>query len=135
MSSALDVYMAHNIQVAEGCGALRRRLSMFLRIAVLTPGFAFALGIQSCAAQARRGDVAKGEETAARVCLRCHALQSSTGSAPGLAQIANTPHYSTQRLRRIIGVPPHRTMPTLGLKPEEINDLAAYIRSLRNAAP
>jgi mono/diheme cytochrome c family protein len=128
--------MADKTLPAESCGAVRRAPSLSLHTVVLTPAVALALCFP-CSSQAltQSVDAAKGADTAARLCDTCHALHSSTGSPPSLAEIANTPHYSTQKLRRIIAVPPHRAMPGLGLKPQEINDLAAYIRSLRKGAP
>jgi cytochrome c1 len=49
---------------------------------------------------------------------------------PSLREVANTPHYSLVRLRRIIDVPPHNVMPNVALTSGEINDVAAYIHSL-----
>lgn len=79
------------------------------------------------------GDPVKGKEIADRDCARCH-NEKSAGHPPTFEQIARTPHYTPQRLRRIIAVPPHREMPTLGLDQTDIENLAAYIRSLRKPA-
>jgi mono/diheme cytochrome c family protein len=103
------------------------------------PVFALALAapcIDACGSKAAdpKGDPAKGEVAAARLCVSCHAVSSSNGNPPSLAQIDNTPHYSIVKLRRIMTVPPHRTMHRLPFESEEINDLAAYIRSLRKPA-
>jgi mono/diheme cytochrome c family protein len=111
-----------------------------LQVPVLAPVLALlglAFWTPVCLAQAMNlsGDAAKGEETAARLCASCHSASPSTGGhPPSLAQIANTPHYSIEKLRRIIAVPPHRGMPSFPLKQEEINDIAAYLRSLRKPA-
>ena len=82
-------------------------------------------------AAAAGGDPAKGEDLAKRVCTGCHGQTSKR--PPSLAQIASTPHYSLQRLRRILSLPPHKAMPGFPLKPEEVDDIAAYIRSLGKA--
>lgn len=79
------------------------------------------------------GDPEKGKEIADRDCARCRNEQAA-GHPPTFEQIARTPHYTPQRLRRIIAVPPHRGMPALGLNQSDIEDLAAYIRSLRKPA-
>jgi len=88
-------------------------------------------------ALAQTGDIDKGRMLAERLCSVCHALQSNKGHdyqghyVPTFRQIASTPHYSIVRLPRIMAVPPHREMPKLSLKLDEINDIATYIGSLR----
>jgi mono/diheme cytochrome c family protein len=83
------------------------------------------------------GDISKGESLAEANCAKCHSLTESKGQdvngryVPSLAEVANTPHYSLVRLRRIIAVPPHSDMSKEPLSTEEINDLAYYIQSLR----
>jgi cytochrome c553 len=83
------------------------------------------------------GDISKGESLAEAYCAKCHSLTESKGQdvngryVPSLAEVANTPHYSLVRLRRIIAVPPHSDMSKEPLSTEEINDLAYYIQSLR----
>lgn len=77
------------------------------------------------------GDPGQGKNIADRVCAGCH-REKGTGGPPGFEQIAKNPHYTPQRLRRIMAVPPHRAMPTLQLSQPEIEDLTAYIRSFRD---
>jgi len=100
--------------------------ALIMIIEVLTPR-AFAQAV----------DIDKGRELAERLCSRCHSLEGQQGHdyqgqyVPTFAQVANTPHYSTVRLRRIMAVPPHTEMPKLPLKLDEIDNIATYIRSLR----
>ena len=88
-------------------------------------------------ALAQTGDVSKGEELAKTHCASCHELTASKGQerdgryVPSLAEVANTPHYTLVRLRRIIAVPPHSVMPKAPLDTAEINDIAYYITSLQ----
>jgi mono/diheme cytochrome c family protein len=88
-------------------------------------------------AHSQSGDVSRGRDLANKHCARCHVLSEDKGRerdgryVPSLAEVANTPHYSLIRLRRIIAVPPHREMSKAPLNTSEINDVAHYIQLLR----
>jgi len=92
---------------------------------------------QTPRAFAQAVDIDKGRELAERLCSRCHNPEDQLGRdyqghyVPTFKQVANTPHYSIVRLRRIMAVPPHTEMPKLPLKLDEIDNIAAYINSLR----
>lgn len=88
-------------------------------------------------AWSQAGDVQKGLDLAKAHCADCHELTGDKGReregryVPSFPEIANTPHYSLVRLRRIIAVPPHSDMPKAKITTDEINDLAHYITSLK----
>jgi mono/diheme cytochrome c family protein len=85
-------------------------------------------------------DVLRGQDIVAKQCAGCHETGADKGReqnghyVPSLREVANTPHYSLVRLRRIIAVPPHSDMPDVALSTSEINDVAAYIHSLTTKA-
>lgn len=85
-------------------------------------------------------DVLRGQDIATKHCAGCHETSADNGReqdgryVPSLREVANTPHYSLIRLRRIIAVPPHSDMPNMALNSSEINDVAAYIQSLSTRA-
>ncbi len=110
-----------------------------------------ACGLALCAPAAARADdaaemsVASGRGVAYDECSPCHIVaehqifSSRTISGPPFHQIANAPNTSAFGLRRIItgenqaesGHLP-RLMPVPNLTPEEVNDVIAYILSLRD---
>jgi mono/diheme cytochrome c family protein len=96
--------------------------------------------VASAPVLAQDAGVAKGEDLAKTHCAGCHELTAAKGRdvqgryVPSLTEVANTPHYSLARLRRIIAVPPHSGMPTAQLDVAEINTLAIYIQSLKKKA-
>ncbi len=98
-----------------------------LSLSVLTSNSAFSQG----------ADVSKGRDLAIKHCAGCHKMSGERGRerngryVPSFPVIANTPHYSLVRLRRIVAVPPHREMPKAPLNNSKINDIAHFIQTLR----
>jgi mono/diheme cytochrome c family protein len=76
--------------------------------------------------------VEAGRHLAIHWCTGCHAIEPNAQGlfAAGFAEIANTP--STTRLSlKVFLRTSHKTMPNFILKPEEADDIVAYILSLR----
>jgi cytochrome c2 len=82
------------------------------------------------------GDARKGLNYARRVCAACHNVQRSdakspNSKAPPFKQIADTPGMSVTALT-VWSRTTHPTMPSLIIEPNDMDDLIAYIPSLRN---
>ena len=82
------------------------------------------------------GDARKGLDYAHRVCAACHnVLRSDAPSpnrqAPAFKKIANTPGMSVTALT-VWSRSTHPTMPNLIIDPNDMDDLIAYILSLRD---
>lgn len=81
------------------------------------------------------GDAKAGKETARRWCAECHLVETRPGAtaidaAPPLAVIANDPTKTSSYLHAWL-FKPRPPMPNLSLSQREIDDLVAYIESLR----
>lgn len=80
--------------------------------------------------------IARGQEIAERACGGCHAIAGRPGStvqgtaAPSFGAIAGRPNQTSQRLQSFI-MTPHRPMPGIPLSLAEVNDVVAYILSLK----
>lgn len=81
-------------------------------------------------AQAQVGGAATGQKIAASTCLSCHAM-SGSGSAASLSRIAQM-HSTTSMSLHAFLMTPHANMPNYRLTPDEIDDVVAYILSLRH---
>lgn len=82
-------------------------------------------------AQEQPGNAKQGRMNAERWCAQCHAIEGSSRASdtgPSFAQIAETRDrtYLQGFLTR-----PHPPMPPLQLSRAEINDLIAYVESLK----
>ena len=82
------------------------------------------------------GDARKGLHYAQRVCAACHIVQRSDAAspnskAPSFKQIANTPGMSVTALT-VWSRTTHPTMPNLIIEPNDMDDLIAYILSLKD---
>jgi mono/diheme cytochrome c family protein len=82
----------------------------------------------------RMGDVAHGKRLAENWCASCHQLspgQPSTGkSVPAFAQIAQSSTFSSDHLAYLL-YNPHPNMAKLALSRSAIDDIAAYVMSLK----
>ena len=80
--------------------------------------------------------VTRGRETAERSCAGCHAMDGGRGGTiqgtpvPSFRAIAGRPNMTAERLQALVTTPRH-PMPAIPLGLGEINDVVAYIRSLR----
>jgi mono/diheme cytochrome c family protein len=86
---------------------------------------------------AQQNDLSRDRDLANDYCSGCHEMTDAKGRehngryVPSFPEVANTPHYSLVRLRRIIAVPPHAEMPKMPLEHDEIDAIARFIQSLR----
>ena len=82
-----------------------------------------------------KGNAASGAEIARTWCRNCHVIDSSATEAsdavPSFPAIAKRPATTEDALRTFITVP-HR-MPNFQLTPQQIDDVTAYILSLKPA--
>lgn len=78
--------------------------------------------------------IARGQETAERLCAGCHRLTPGPGRrylgayVPTFSEIAKRRYRSPEMLKAFIDTPRH-PMPGFLLTPRERDDLVAYIRS------
>ena len=82
------------------------------------------------------GDARKGLAYARKVCAQCHNVSRSDtvspdSRAPTFKQVANTPGMSVTALT-VWSRSMHPTMPNLVIQPNDLDDLIAYIVSLRD---
>jgi mono/diheme cytochrome c family protein len=80
------------------------------------------------------GSIAEGQDLARAACARCHAVErddafSPAFPAPPFRDVAETPGMTATALSVALRTP-HRDMPDFILKPDEIDNLTAYILSL-----
>ena len=81
------------------------------------------------------GDAAHGRQLGETWCSSCHVVAPTTGrgtsnGAPPFAAVASMKSTTPMSLRAFLATP-HANMPDLHLTNEEIDDLSAYILSLR----
>jgi mono/diheme cytochrome c family protein len=102
-------------------------------LALLVLAF-FALGGAVAHAQ-EVGDAEAGHEFARSLCATCHAVDGDQAAsphpnAPSFRRIATEPGMTATALFVILQNP-HREMPDLILKPEEMRNVIAYILTLK----
>jgi mono/diheme cytochrome c family protein len=91
----------------------------------------------SCApalAQVPEGDAAAGQKLVEERCSACHAVEPgkrATQEAPPLEAVARMPSTTSLSLHAFL-LTPHPTMPNFRLTPREVDDVVAYILSLRS---
>lgn len=100
---------------------------------------AAVLAFVSAAAALAEPDIRKGREFAGLWCSACHKIGPKAperGPGPPFEALANNPRYTAGYLRQWITTP-HSTMPHFSFSKEKLDDLVAYIHSLRpeNVAP
>jgi mono/diheme cytochrome c family protein len=86
-------------------------------------------------AQPEPGDARAGQRLAAAWCANCHQVAPggpgpSTDAAPAFAGIAAMPSTTSMSLRVFLQSP-HASMPDYRLTREQLDDLVAYLLSLR----
>jgi mono/diheme cytochrome c family protein len=113
----------------EECSRMMRQIRPFLPILFLL----FA-GMAS-RAQAQTADAAAGEAYAEKVCARCHAIHPSGLSpeptAPPFRDVANTPGMTGIALRVWLSTS-HPTMPNIVVEPQDMDNVIAYVLTLKN---
>ena len=81
------------------------------------------------------GDVKRGQTLAETVCAECHAVErgaprSPNGYAPTFVTLATTPGMTPMALRVALRTS-HTKMPNLVLKNQEVDDVIAYLATLK----
>jgi mono/diheme cytochrome c family protein len=102
----------------------RRRIALALLLALLAPVAAHA-----------DGNAANGRSLSRHWCTGCHVVDvtgGGTDTAPSFATIAARPDTTEQRLHAFLAKP-HPPMPNPPLSNAEIDDITAYILSLRKS--
>ncbi len=109
---------------------------MMLHRVLIGLGVLLALAIGP--AQAQKVGVAQGEATARKLCVNCHIIEPDskrdqvTAGIPSFMAIANKPGITESKLRGFM-LNPHPPMPEVQLTKNELDNLAAYILSLKTA--
>jgi len=92
------------------------------------------LASPAAVAQTVSGDPWAGERLAAQQCAECHLMggtaRATVAGVPAFQSVANDPNVTELGLRAFLSTPHHR-MPDIVLSRREINDLIAYILSLK----
>lgn len=91
----------------------------------------FGAGLPGAASAA---DAKAGAATAKQWCTSCHTVSASSGTgrdtAPPFARIAGRPDFDAEALRAFLANP-HPPMKELNLTRSEIDNLVAYIETLK----
>lgn len=95
------------------------------------------LGMFAAASQSQAQDIQQGRQLAHDACASCHAVgagevRSPVSEAPPFAEIAKTPGMTAAALTVWLTAHPHPTMPLIALSYEQVEDVSAYILSLRD---
>jgi mono/diheme cytochrome c family protein len=102
---------------------------LFLALCLLFGGMASP-------AQSQIADAAAGEAYAEKVCAQCHAIHrtglSPEPTATPFRDVANTPGMTGVALRVWLSTP-HRTMPNIGIEPQDMDNIIAYILTLKDS--
>ena len=90
--------------------------------------------LQPLSAQSSRGDAASGRLYAMNWCTECHSVEPETAGtgrfAPDFTAIAKSPSTTGSSLKAFLRSE-HLRMPSFALKRSEVDDIVAYIMSLR----
>ncbi|MEO1207396.1 MAG: cytochrome c [Pseudomonadota bacterium] len=81
-------------------------------------------------------DAARGQVLAERLCATCHVVgPTQTGAAtagpPTFASIANRPGQTRERILNVL-IAPHPPMPNVQMTLHEIDDIIAYLDTMRS---
>jgi mono/diheme cytochrome c family protein len=101
----------------------------------LTPFLVAMFAVPAMAHAQEAGNVSRGEVYARDRCAECHAIDRQTEyspvrAAPRFERLANTPGMTGMALTAWL-YSSHKTMPNLIVRGENLDDLVAYIRSLK----
>lgn len=95
----------------------------------------FGSGAQAEEPAANKLRLEEGKAVAERVCTNCHLVSSEQTNAvadvPSFQEIADMPDQTEGGIMARIAIPKH-PMPVIPITKEELEDVAAYIMSLRN---
>lgn len=112
----------------------RRALSAGFAAAISAGFFASSAGAQAPVPGVPSAET--GKALAQRLCSNCHVVQSdSTAGVPAglptMRSIARRPGQTGARIKEMLIAPPHQ-MPDMQLTLQEIEDLLAFLQSLRD---
>ena len=105
-------------------------------LTTMIAGAVFAALAGQASAQ-ESGDARRGHQLAEMTCAQCHAVEkgrmrSRNGQAPTFETIATTRGINPMAIRVALRTS-HREMPNLMLSNEEVDDVIAYIGTLKSA--
>jgi mono/diheme cytochrome c family protein len=110
---------------------MARTFLLFVALSLSGAGASFAGPVTSAP------DAPHGKQLAQRLCSNCHLVDSSQTNAmadvPSFQEIANRQGQTAGSIMARIIIPKH-PMPVIPISKSELNDLAAYIMSLRDPA-
>jgi mono/diheme cytochrome c family protein len=100
-----------------------------------TLALASLIGLPAAASAQDIGNAKLGQEYAGRVCVECHEVEpkgeiSPNPDAPSFQSVADTPGMSARALAVWLQTS-HPSMPNLIIKPDDMDNVIAYIMSLR----
>jgi mono/diheme cytochrome c family protein len=106
-----------------------------MRMLIVSAVFSALAAVTAVQAQ-DDGDIEQGRQLALDVCASCHAVragetQSSVAATPSFEAVANTPGMTAAALGFWLMAHSHPTMPMIRLSRQEVQDVSAYILSLR----
>ena len=105
-----------------------------MKFSLLGVFVSFICGV-TASAEAQTGDLQAGAAYAEKVCAQCHATERSEASpeptAPPFEDVANTPGMTGTALRVWLSTS-HPTMPNIIVEPQNMDNVIAYILSLRD---
>lgn len=110
--------------------------SLFPDAALPALALVFLLASAGASAASDQGNVAAGKRYAETYCAECHAigpdtLPSRVREARSFPDVANTPGM-TQTALAVWLQTMHPSMPNIMLEPDDLNNVIAYIVSLKN---
>ncbi len=104
-----------------------------VRTTLLVLALSFALVIPVLAQDKPAApSIARGQDLARRWCGACHLVQLKLTDIdpPTFTAIANNPNKTPEYLRKFF-VSPHKDMPPIQLTPQQIEDIIAYLGTLK----
>lgn len=106
-----------------------------MRLVAILSGLVLAgVAVEPAAAQSMRGNAEAGRLYAVNMCTGCHSVVPETDGvglfAPDFTRIARSPTTTRASLRAYLRSD-HDLMPNFNLKPDEVENIVAYIASLR----
>jgi mono/diheme cytochrome c family protein len=113
--------------------AKEERLKRIALYAVVLSAWSGGVSAQSA------GDAVRGHTYATMACAACHSIEatgapSPNANAPVWVDIANTSGMTATALRVFLSTP-HQRMPDLIIAPSDLQDLVAYILTLKRVPP
>ncbi len=94
-----------------------------------------ALSLMLCAGPAAAVDIKAGRMLATTWCAQCHVVENdqynASADVPSFEGIANRSDFDAEKIQAFL-VDPHPVMPNMSLTRIEIEDLVAYIASLKD---